>query len=72
LVTNGLGGVFPAGLPVAHVVETERPSFGLSQRLEVRPSVAIGRLEEVLVIPFTNDVQNRSNGADEPEAMESN
>lgn len=50
LVTSGMGGVFPKGLPLGRVVSVEKGHFGLFQRIEAVPAADFSRLEEVLVI----------------------
>jgi rod shape-determining protein MreC len=50
LVSSGLGGVFPKGVPVGSVLSVNRKSFGITQEVEVKPSVDFAKLEEVLVI----------------------
>lgn len=50
LVSSGMGGVFPKGLPLGRVSLVERDEYGLFQRVEVVPAVDFSHLEEVLVI----------------------
>ena len=50
LVTSGMGGVFPKGLPLGRVVAVQQDHFDLFQRIEAAPSADFSRLEEVLVI----------------------
>lgn len=50
LISSGLGGIFPKGVPVGTVSKVNRRPFGITQEVEVRPSVEFSRLEEVLVI----------------------
>lgn len=50
LVTSGMGGVFPKGLPLGRIAVVQRDDFGLFQRVEVTPSVDFSYLEEVLVV----------------------
>jgi len=50
LITSGLGGIFPKGIPVGTVSKVRRKPFGITQDVEVRPSVDFSRLEEVLVV----------------------
>ena len=50
LVTSGLGGIFPKGVPVGTVSKVNRKTYGISQEVEVRPSVDFTKLEEVLVV----------------------
>jgi rod shape-determining protein MreC len=50
LVTSGMGGIFPKGLPLARVVFASQDHFDLFQRIEAVPTADFSRLEEVLVI----------------------
>ncbi|MBY0469560.1 rod shape-determining protein MreC [bacterium] len=50
LVSSGLGGMFPKGIPLGTVSRVNRKSFGISQEVEVRPSVDFTKLEEVMVV----------------------
>lgn len=49
LLTSGLGGVFPKGIPVGTVSKVFKKSFGITQNIEVRPSADFSKLEEVFV-----------------------
>jgi cell shape-determining protein MreC len=53
LITSGLGGIFPKGIPVGTVSKANRKAYGISQEVEVRPSVDFSRLEEVMVVTDT-------------------
>lgn len=50
LITSGLGGIFPRGVPVGVVSQVKRPPYGITQEVEVRPNVDFSKLEEVQVI----------------------
>lgn len=50
LVTSGIGGIFPKGLPIGEVTMVKKGEYGIFQTIEVRPAVMITRLEEVLVL----------------------
>lgn len=50
LISSGLGEVFPKGIPVGIVSKVNRKPFGITQEVEVRPSVDFSKLEEVLVV----------------------
>jgi rod shape-determining protein MreC len=50
VVTSGLDGIFPKGFVIGEVVEIARRHRGLLQQAVVRPSAALDRLEEVLVV----------------------
>lgn len=50
VVTSGLGGVFPKGLPVGRVLSVRERSGELFKDIEIKPAVDFSKLEEVLVI----------------------
>ncbi|HEY9723409.1 MAG TPA: rod shape-determining protein MreC [Oscillatoriaceae cyanobacterium] len=51
LITSGLGGIYPKGLPVGHIVQLKTASDSFFPELRVQPAVDLGRLEEVVVLP---------------------
>lgn len=50
VVTSGMGGVFPKGIPVGRVTVVERKSGALFLEAVLQPTVDLGRLEEVLIL----------------------
>ncbi len=50
LLSSGLGGIFPKGIPVGTVSKVLKRHYGITQDVEVRPSVDFSKLEEVFVI----------------------
>ncbi len=54
LLSSGLGGNFPKGVPVGTIIKVTRKSFGITQKVEVKPSVDFSKLEEVLVVTKTD------------------
>jgi len=50
VVTAGLGGLFPTGLPVGIVSRVVKKRRGMFQKIEVTPAVDFQNLEELLVI----------------------
>lgn len=50
VITSGIGGVFPKGVPIGEVTMVKKGEYGIFQVVEIRPSVMISRLEEVLVL----------------------
>jgi rod shape-determining protein MreC len=58
VVTSGLGGIFPKGLPVGKVLNVKEASGELFKDIEVRPVVDFSKLEEVLVILEANRSAN--------------
>lgn len=50
LISSGLGGVYPKGVPVGTVSKVDKKKFGITQDVEVRPAVDFTKLEEVMVV----------------------
>lgn len=50
VVTSGLGGVYPKGLPVGKVIEVLNIAGELFKDIKVKPMVDFSKLEELLVI----------------------
>lgn len=50
VISSGLGGVFPKGLVIGHVVEVGQDQYGLLQQAIVCPAVNFNRLEEVFIV----------------------
>jgi rod shape-determining protein MreC len=50
VVTSGLGGVFPRGVPVGRVTEIDSDPRDGSTRVELQPAVDFSELEEVYVV----------------------
>jgi len=51
VITSGLGGVYPRGIPIGTVVGVARQSEGWERIYLVRPSAAPGGVSHVLVLP---------------------
>jgi rod shape-determining protein MreC len=50
VVTSGMGGVFPKGIPIGRITAVERRSGALFQEATLQPVVDLGRLEEVMIL----------------------
>ncbi|MBT5095313.1 MAG: rod shape-determining protein MreC [Halobacteriovoraceae bacterium] len=50
VITSGLGNIYPKGIKIGTVSRIERESYGITQRIEVSPSVDFSRVEEVIVL----------------------
>ena len=50
VISSGVGGVFPKGIPLGEVTMVKKGEYGVFQTIEVRPAVSIGNLEEMLVL----------------------
>ncbi len=59
VVTSGIGGVFPKGLPIGLVVSVEKTT-GMFQAVGVSPAVNLSKLEEVLVITAHEGTQREA------------
>lgn len=56
ILTSGIGGIFPPGLPLGKVSAVDKKAPGIFQEVEVEPAVDFMRLEEVLVIKTAHAV----------------
>lgn len=50
VLTSGLDGIFPRGIPIGRIVGMPQDDRGLFQTADVEPSVDLSTLEEVLVV----------------------
>jgi rod shape-determining protein MreC len=63
--TSGTDRIYPKGLPIGTVIETNRE--GVYQRILVRPQVNLSRLEEVMVVLDSEGEKDRNAKSREPE-----
>ncbi|WP_319763779.1 rod shape-determining protein MreC [Maridesulfovibrio sp.] len=63
LVTSGLAGLFPPGLPVARITSVERSDISLFLDVEAEPLVDMEKIEEVLLLHRPIPVTNSTGGA---------
>ena len=54
IMTSGIGGVFPAGIPVGRITSVEGENYGLFRKCSLKTEVDFGKLEEVMVISSDN------------------
>jgi rod shape-determining protein MreC len=52
IVSSGLGGVFPVGLPVGRITDVKRDPSQPLATVSARPAAALDRAREVLVLTF--------------------
>ncbi|SFG76470.1 rod shape-determining protein MreC [Desulfotomaculum arcticum] len=50
IITSGFGSIYPKGIPVGTVLETQKEKSGLFKMASLKPVVDFNRLEEVLII----------------------
>jgi len=54
VITSGLDGIFPKGMPIGEIVHLGEEEHGLYRTAEIRPAVDFSKLEEVLVVAPPN------------------
>lgn len=50
VVSSGIGSIFPKGLVIGSVINVKKKNYGITQTVEVYPSVDFSKLEEVLIV----------------------
>jgi len=50
IVTSGIGGVFPKGIPLGTVSRVEKTRRGMFQRIEIEPAADFTQLEYILIV----------------------
>jgi rod shape-determining protein MreC len=58
IVTSGLGGVFPAGIPVGTVVQAVRDPDDILARVRIKPRAALARDRQVMALWFNPQSPN--------------
>jgi rod shape-determining protein MreC len=58
VITSGMAGGFPRGLPIGRITRIERREAELFLSAEIQPDTDFGRLEEVLVITTPRENTN--------------
>ena len=66
LVTSGIDGVYPPGLPVAEVSNVERNTAYLFARIECKPLAGVNSHAQVLVVDAARPLPDRPATADKP------
>lgn len=54
ILTAGLGLIYPKGIKVGRISKIDKENFGITQRIEIEPSVNFQKLEEVVVLVEDN------------------
>lgn len=62
LITSGVEGIFPKGFLVGTVSKIEKENYGVTQRIEVSPTVNLSKLEEVFVITNLEQIKTPFEG----------
>lgn len=61
VISAGLGTVYPKGLKIGRITKVDKENFGITQAIEITPSVDFNKLEEVVIFTDSNtDIKNKS------------
>ncbi len=63
VVSSGLGGIFPKGVPIGEITEVSTDDHGLTKMAYVRPSADFSILEHVVIAKRTSTVIDGSDGS---------
>jgi rod shape-determining protein MreC len=55
VLTAGLGDIYPKGIHIGTIKKIEKESYGITQFIEVNPSVDFSKLEEVVVLVLPDE-----------------
>lgn len=55
IISSGLGGLFPDGLPIGTIVSIDVPEKGFFKQIDVKPFVDFNRLDEVFILKEEDD-----------------
>lgn len=55
VLTSGLGNIYPKGLKIGRITRIERESYGITQTIQIQPSIDFSTLEEVVVLVAGKD-----------------
>jgi rod shape-determining protein MreC len=68
IITAGLGEIYPKGIKVGTISQIDKRNYGITQTIEITPSVDFYKLEQVVVltedenqIPLSLDLENQGN-----------
>ncbi|HCC54729.1 MAG TPA: rod shape-determining protein MreC [Desulfobulbaceae bacterium] len=50
IITSGLGGVFPKGVPIGTVSKVEKSGRGMFQKIEIEPAADFSQLEHLIIV----------------------
>jgi len=55
VLSSGLGNIYPKGLKIGKITRVERESYGITQTIQIKPSIDFSSLEEVVVLVSPKD-----------------
>ncbi len=70
VITAGLGDIYPKGIKIGKITKVDKESYGITQSIEVTPSVNFHKLEEVVVLIQTADKGSAPDAKEDEKVME--
>ncbi len=62
--TSGMGNIYPKGIKIGAVSRIEKESYGITQEIEVTPSIDLSVLEEVVVLVYDDQKERKKEWKD--------
>lgn len=62
VISSGLGGIFPKGLPIGEVTEVSTDDYGLTKMVYIRPAAQFSMLDHVMIAKRTSVVVEGTDG----------
>lgn len=62
VISSGLGGIFPKGVPIGEITEVSTDDYGLTKMAYVKPSADFSMLEHVIIAKRTSTVIDGADG----------
>lgn len=62
VISSGLGGIFPKGLPIGEVTEVSTDDYGLTKMLYIKPAAQFSMLDHVMLAKRTSVVVDGTDG----------
>lgn len=62
VISSGLGGIFPKGLPIGEVTEISTDDYGLTKLVYIRPAAQFSMLDHVIIAKRTSETVDGTDG----------
>ena len=62
VISSGLGGIFPKGVPIGEITEVSTDDYGLTKMVYVKPSAKFSLLDHVIIAKRTSTVIDGADG----------
>ncbi len=70
IISSGIGTLFPKGIVIGKVISVHKQKHGITQTIEIYPSVDFSRLEEVIIIKPEANIKISTAALTEPDMNE--